>query len=164
MLAGTYIAMNGIFFDAMVQSNIFLNSLPYTRKEIVAAKYIGAIVYMILSMGVAGIALYVFNYNYSLRDIAIAIGLSLIFIALVFPLFYLLKPIYIGTLIFIALIIMAAIMPPVFRFLAEHFTAIADFLMSLSTTTLYLSGAAISISFFLISWMVSQFIYLRKVF
>ncbi|WP_438350624.1 ABC-2 transporter permease [Paenibacillus sp. FA6] len=164
LLVSTYIPMNGYIYDEQVESNIFLNSLPYTRKEIVDAKYIGAIAYMILSIGIAGIILYVFNYDYTIRDIAIAVGLFFIFVAFAFPLFYILKPGYIGMAILIGLIFFAVVLPPIFRFLAEHLTTITDFLTSLSTTTLYLSGAAISISLYLISWMVSQFIYQRKVF
>lgn len=63
LLAGTYIPLNGYIYDEQAESNILPNSLPYTRKEIVAAKYIGAIAYMILAIGVAGIILYLFNYN-----------------------------------------------------------------------------------------------------
>ena len=164
LMAGMYIPINGYIYDERVESNIFLNSLPYTRKEIVAAKYIGAIAYMILSIGIAGIILKVFNYDYMIRDIAIAAGLFLIFVAFAFPLFYILKPGYIGLAILIGVIFFAVVLPPIFRFLAEHLTTITDFLTSLSTITLYLSGAAISISFYLISWMVSQIIYQRKVF
>lgn len=164
LMAGTYIPLNGYIYDERVESNILLNSLPYTRKDIVAAKYIGAIAYMILSIGIAGIILYVFNYDYTIRDIAIAAGLFLIFVAFAFPLFNILKPGYIGIAILIGVLFCAVVVPPIFRFLAEHLTTITDFLTSLSTTTLYLSGAAISISLYLISWMVSQFIYQRKVF
>lgn len=55
LMASMYIPLNGYIYDEQVESNILLNSLPYTRKEIVAAKYIGAIAYMIVSIGVASI-------------------------------------------------------------------------------------------------------------
>lgn len=164
LLASTYIPVNGYIYDEQVESNILLNSLPYTRKEIVAAKYIGAIAYMILSIGVASIILYVFNFDFIVRDIMIAVGLFFIFTAFAFPLFYILKRGYIGAIFLVGLIILAIVLPPLFRFLAEHLTAITDFLTSLSTTTLYLSGAVISIILYVISWMTSQFIYQRKVF
>lgn len=95
---------------------------------------------------------------------AIGAGLFFVFAALTFPLFYVLKPGYIGTAIIIGFVMSAAIIPPIVQFLAKHFTAITDFLTSLSAATLYLSGAAISIGLYLISWMVSQFIYQRKAF
>lgn len=164
LLASTYIPLNSFIFDEQVESNILLNSLPYTRKEIVAAKYIGAITYMILSIGVASVILYIFNYEFTINDITIAIGLFFIFTAFAFPLFYILKPGYIGIAVLVGMIIVAVILPPLFRFLTEHLTAITEFLASLSTATIYLSGAVISIGLYLISWMVSQFIYQRKVF
>ncbi|WP_156858086.1 ABC-2 transporter permease [Oceanobacillus sp. AG] len=163
-LASTYIPLNGYIYDEQVESNILLNSLPYTRKEIVAAKYIGALAYMILSIGIASIILYLFNYEFMIRDISIAIGLFFIFSAFAFPLFYILKPGYIGAVVLVGVIITAVVLPPFFRFLAENLTVITDFLTSLSTITLYLSGAVISIMLYLTSWMVSQFIYQRKVF
>lgn len=164
LLASMYIPLNGYIYDEQVESNILLNSLPYTRKEIIAAKYIGAVAYMILSIGVASIILYIFNFDFSIRDITIAMGLFFSFAAFAFPLFYILKPGYIGTVVLVGMIILAVTLPPIFRFLTEHLTAITDFLTSLSTTTLYLSGAAISISLYLFSWTISQFIYQRKVF
>lgn len=164
LLAGIYVPLNGYIYDEQIESNILLNSLPYTRKEIVAAKYIGAIAYMILSISVAGIILYVFNYDFMIRDITIAMGLFFIFSAFAFPLFYILKRGYIGIVALAGTIILAAVLPPLFRFLTKHLTTITDFLTSLSTTALYLSGAALSIILYLTSWMVSQFIYQRKVF
>lgn len=163
-LAAAYIPMNGYIYDGQVESNILLNSLPYTRKEIVSAKYIGAIAYMILTIAVASAILYVFNYNFMIRDIAIATGLFCIFSAIAFPLFYLLKIDYIVVVGLVGMVISAVVLPPLFRLLTERLPTITDFLTSLSTTTLYLSGAAISIILYLISWMVSQFIYQRKVF
>jgi ABC-2 type transport system permease protein len=164
LLAGAYIPLNGYIYDEQVESNILLNSLPYTRKEIISAKYIGAIAYMILAIAVASIILYVFNFDFTIGDITIAMGLFFIFSAFAFPLFYILKPGYIGAVALVGMIISAIVLPPLFRFLTEHLTTITDFLTSLSTTTIYLSGAAISIGLYLISWMVSQFIYQRKVF
>ena len=164
LIASLYIPLNGYMYDEQVESNILLNSLPYTRKEIVAAKYIGSVVYMILSIVVAGIILYLFNFDFIFQDIATAAGLFFFFAAITFPLFYILKPGFIGGFVMIGLIVSAVVLPPVLRFLAEHLAGITAFITSLSTTVLYLSGAVISISLFLISWLVSQLIYQRKVF
>lgn len=164
LMAGVFIPLNAYIFDQQTKSNILLNSLPYTRKEIVAARYLGAIVYMILSIILAGVILYVFQFDYTMRDVAIGAGLFCLIAAFAFPLFYFLKAEYIFLAAFIGFIALTIILPPVFRFLAEHLTSITDFITSLSTSTLYLSGAAIAIGLYLISWVVSQFIYQRKVF
>lgn len=99
-----------------------------------------------------------------IRDIAIAAGLFFLFTAFAFPLFYILKPSYIGVVALVSLIVLAVILPPITQFLLEHLTAIMNFLTSLPIATLYLSGAAISISLYLLSWLLSQFIYQRKAF
>ncbi|UUI03924.1 ABC-2 transporter permease [Oceanobacillus jeddahense] len=164
LMASVFIPLNAYIFDQQSKSNILLNSLPYTRKEIVAARYIGAIVYMILSIALAGGILYIFQFDYMIRDMAIAAGLFCLIASFAFPLFYFLKAEYIFIAAFIGFIASTIILPPVFRFLAEHLTTITDFITSLSTSTLYLSGAAIAIGLYLISWVVSQFIYQRKVF
>ena len=164
LMASMYIPLNGYIYDEQVESNILLNSLPYTRKEIVAAKYIGALAYMVLSIGVASIIFYIFSYDFLIKDISIAMGLFFIFTAIAFPLFYILKPGYIGAVVMVGFLFLAVVIPPVFQFLTKHLTAITDFLTSMSTTTLYLSGAATCIIIYLISWMVSQSVYQRKVF
>ncbi|WP_077604635.1 ABC-2 transporter permease [Oceanobacillus sojae] len=164
LVAGAYISANAYVYDGMAESNILLNSLPYTRKLIVASRYIGAMVYMILSMAMAGGVLYLFDYGYNMMDIAIAAGLFFIFAAFAFPLFYILKPAYIGVVMFIGMIVLAIGFQPAARFLEEHLATITNFIAGLSTTMLYFSGAAIAIGLYLISWVISQFIYQRKVF
>lgn len=164
LLAGAYIPINGIHFDAMVNSNILLNSLPYTRKEIVSAKYIGAVVYMVVFIAFAGVTLFIANYDFSIHDITVALSLSLILIAVVFPLFYLLNPALIGSLILISLAVMAAILPSVFNYVASNFTAITEFFTGLSKGTMYLGGVVIVIGLYMLSWLVSQHIYRQKVF
>ncbi|GIO23389.1 ABC-2 transporter permease [Oceanobacillus sp. J11TS1] len=162
LLASIFIPINAYIYDEQAETNILLNSLPYTRQEIVAARYIGAIAYMILSIGVAGIILYLCNYGYTIRDIVIAVGLFFVFSALSFPLFYILKPGYIGLAVFVSFIVLAVVLPPIVQFLAENLTTITNFLTNLSAFTLYLSGATIAIGLYLLSWIFSRTIYLRK--
>ncbi|MFD1417124.1 ABC-2 transporter permease [Oceanobacillus jeddahense] len=164
LVASIFLPLNAYINEEKTKINILWNSLPYTRKEIVAAKYVGAVLFMILSMGAAGAILYIFNYHYTLRDIAIAAGMFLIFAAFTFPLFYILKPGYIGIAIMIGFLVFSFALSFIVPFVTENFTAIIHFLAGFSTLTLYLSGAIIAISLYLISWTVSQFIYQRKVF
>lgn len=164
LLASTFIPANAYVYDSMTESNVLLNSLPYTRKEIVASRYIGAVVYMVISIVLAGVVLYLTNFGFEVKDMAIAAGLFFILAAFAFPLFYILKPAYIGIAIFIGMIVLAIGFQPASRLLAKHLTTMTDFIASLSTTTLYLSSAAIAIGLYLLSWTASQLIYQRKVF
>ncbi|GGP13045.1 ABC-2 transporter permease [Oceanobacillus neutriphilus] len=164
LVASIFLPLNAYINEEKTKINILWNSLPYTRREIVAAKYVGAALFMVLSIGVAGIILYIFNYSYTIRDMAIGAGLFFIFAAFTFPLFYILKPGYIGTAIMIGFLVFSFVLSSIVPFLTENLTVIIHFLTSLSSLTLYLSGAIIAISLYLLSWTISQFVYQRKVF
>lgn len=53
VFAGFFIPINAYSYDEKVETNILLNSLPYTRTQIIASRYIGAIFYMAVSIGIA---------------------------------------------------------------------------------------------------------------
>lgn len=164
ILTSIFIPMNAFMYDEQAESNILLNSLPYTRKEIVASRYVGGIVYLILTMGVVAGVMYFFDFSFGIRDIVIAAILSLIIFGLAFPFFYIIKPGYIGIVALVGIIVSAIIYQPVLDFLSENLTSLIDFVTSFSTSTIYLGSAGIAIVLYLISWLVSQLIYQRKTF
>src|SRR5699024_12449735 len=81
-----------------------------TRKEIIAARYIGAVVYMILAVGFTSLALFLFDKSFSLTDIAIGSVLFLLFVALAFPLFYIFEG-NITLIIMISFILLVGLVP-----------------------------------------------------
>ncbi len=164
LVASIFIPFNAYAYDEKVEANVLLNSLPYTRTEIIAARYLGAITYMVLAMGVASLALFVFNKPFAITDIAIGGGLFLVFAAFTFPLFYILKPGYITTVILCTFILLAGIGPTIVLFLAEQLTAITDFIVNLSIVALYTGATVVIISLYALSWGVTTIIYKRKVF
>jgi len=164
LVASIFIPFNTFGYDEKVKTNILLNSLPYTRNEIIASRYIGAIVYMLLSIGLTSLALYLFNKPFTITDIAIGCSLFLLFVAFTFPLFYVLKPGHITTVVLISFIILAGIGPPIVMFLAEHLTAITRFINALSMTEIYIAGTVIVMVAYALSWGLTTFIYQRKAF
>ncbi|ADU32086.1 ABC-2 transporter permease [Evansella cellulosilytica] len=164
LVASLFIPFNAYSYDEKAETNILLNSLPYTRKEIIAARYLGSIFYTLLAFAVTGVTLFLFNKPFTLTDIAIGGGLFLIFAAFTFPLFYILKPGHIATVVIIIFLALAAVGPHVFRFLAEHFTTITAFLNNLTTEVLYVGAAAIILTLYAISWVFTTIIYQRKAF
>ncbi|HAM81985.1 ABC-2 transporter permease [Ornithinibacillus bavariensis] len=164
LIASIFIPFNTYAYDEKVETNILLNSLPYTRTEIIASRYLGAIIYMVLAIGVTSLTFFVFNKPFTMTDIAIGGGLFLVFAAFTFPLFYIFKPGYISTVVLISFILLAGIGPSIVLFLAEHLTAITDFLVNLSVPALYIGAAVIIITFYAVSWGVTTFIYQRKAF
>lgn len=164
LIASIFIPFNAFAYDEKAETNILLNSLPYTRKEIIASRYLGAIVYMVLTIGVTSLALFAVNKTFTITDIAIGCGLFLLFSALTFPLFYILKPGHITMVVLISFILLAGIGPPIVMFLAEHLTAITDFIVSLSTPALYTGATLVIMTLYAVSWVVTTIIYKRKAF
>ncbi|KON88847.1 multidrug ABC transporter permease [Sporosarcina globispora] len=164
LVASIFIPFNTYAYDEKAETNILLNSLPYTRREIIASRYLGAILYMILSIGIASLALAAFNKPFSFTDIAIGSGLFLLFAAFTFPLFHLLKSGYITTAVLISFLLLTYLSGPIVSFVNENLTVITDFIFSLSIQTLYVGAAAVIMTFYAVSWGVTTFIYQRKAF
>lgn len=164
LIASIFIPFNSFYYDEKAETNILLNSLPYRRKEIIAARYLGAIIYMALSIGVTSLALFVSNKPFTITDIAIAGGLFLLFAALTFPLFYIFKSGHIFSIVLISFILLTGIGLPIVMFLAEHLTAITDFIVSLSIPVLYTGTAVVVMGLYVISWGITTIIYQQKAF
>ncbi len=164
LIASIFIPFNTYAYDEKVETNILLNSLPYTRTEIIASRYLGAIVYMVIAIGVTSLALLVFNKPFTMIDIAIGSSLFLLFAAITFPLFHIFKPGYISAVVMISFLLLAAIGPAIVLFLAEHLTAITDFINSLSVPVLYIGATLVIMLLYLISWGTTTVIYKRKAF
>ncbi|GAA0463774.1 ABC-2 transporter permease [Alkalibacillus silvisoli] len=157
-----YIPFNAFYYDEKAETNILLNSLPYTRKEIIASRYLGAIVYMLLAVGLTCLFLLAFNKSFSLTEIAIGSGLFLLFAALTFPIFYIFKPGHLTTIVIIIFLAFAIVGQLAIRSIDELLPAVTDFMQNTSNTVLYTGGAAIIITAYLLSWVASTAIYLRK--
>jgi len=164
LVASIFIPFNAYAYDEKAETNILLNSLPYTRKEIIASRYLGALVYMILSIGLTSLALIIFNKSFALSDIAIAVGLFLLFVSFTFPMFYIFKTGYISAVIMISFILLAGIGPAIVIYLAEHLTVITAFIINLSIATIYIGAALIIMLGFILSMSITTAIYQRKAF
>ncbi len=162
LVASIFIPFNAFAYDEKVETNILLNSLPYTRKEIIASRYIGAMIYMILAIGVTSLELFLFGIPFRLTDIAVACCLFLLFSAFTFPLFYIFKPGYIYSVVLISFLLLAGIGPPIVIFLMDNITVVADFIINLSTTVMYMGSAVIIIFLYTASWGITTYIYQRK--
>lgn len=157
LVASIYIPFNTYGYDEKAETDILLNSLPYTRKEIISSRYLGAIVYMFLSIAVTSLTLFVFNKPFTITDIVISSGLFLLFVALTFPIFQLFKSGYLTIVVLISFIVLTKIAGPIVPF-------ISDFIVKIPLQLLYMS-AVITISIiYAISWGISTAIYQRKVF
>lgn len=163
LVASIFIPFNAYAYDEKAETNILLNSLPYTRKEIIGSRYISAIVYMVLSIGLVSFGLFVFDKPFTMTDLAFGSGLFLSFVALTFPLFYIFRG-NISMIVMMIFIFSAFVGPLTVKFLAEHLPVITDFIASLSTPALYTSIGAVIVILYAASWSVTMIIYQRKAF
>ncbi|WP_010274388.1 ABC-2 transporter permease [Paenibacillus senegalensis] len=164
LVACIFIPFNAYAYDEKAETNILLNSLPYTRTEIIASRYLGAILYMAVSIGITSLALLVFNKMFTWTDIAIAVGLFLLFASLTFPLFQILKPGYISTVVLMGFILTSLGFLRMSRHLPEYAAAISEFMDTFSDPVLYTGAAVVVMAVYAVSWGVTTIIYQRKAF
>lgn len=163
-VASIFIPFNAYAYDEKAEANILLNSLPYTRNEIIASRYLGAVIYMILAIGGTCLALLAFNKAFTIEDMAMGGGIFLAFAAFTFPLFYIFKPGHITTVLMITFVLLTGMGPHLLNLIAEDLSLITGFIASLSNPALYTGAAVIILALYGISWGVTTFIYQRKAF
>ncbi len=164
LMASLFIPFNAFAYDAKAATNILLNSLPYTRSEIIASRYLGAVIYMVVSISIASLALFVSSISYTWTDIAIASALFLIFAAITFPLFYIFNPGVIFYVVLFSFILLAGIGPPIARYLLEQLPAVTEFLSRISTPVIYVGSGLAVLIIYIVSWTFTTFVYQRKAF
>lgn len=164
LVASILIPFNTLTYDEKAETNILLNSLPYTRKEVIASRYLGAIIYMLGAIGVTSLLLLIFNKPFSVADMALGCGLFLLFATFTFPLFYIFKPGFISSVVLICFLLAVFLGPYIISFLTEHFTAITQFLDLLPTPVLYTGAVMVVLTLYAVSWGVTTLLYQRKAF
>lgn len=164
LLASIIIPVNTIAYDEKPETNILMNSLPYTRNEIIASRFLGTIVFIMLATGVTSVLMYVFNRSFSTTDIAISSSLALLLLSLYLLMSYIIKPGYSAPTALVSFLVLAGIVPPIVSYLGERLTSVTDFLLNLPVPIFYTSALLLGIVFYGTSWSVTSFIYRRKAF
>ncbi len=147
--------------------NILLNSLPYTRKEIVSSKYIGAIVFTVTIIVITYLGSFLLNgENIAVvwKEILLIMGLVMITLALILPLSYKFKSQYLA----IASIVLFGIYLFIITFIIPHFNdsvrQLIHKFMILPEVQMYMITIIPIIILYVGSWLLSVRIYERKVF
>ncbi|MEJ8777355.1 ABC-2 transporter permease [Pseudogracilibacillus sp. ICA-222130] len=164
LVASIFIPFNAFAYDEQAETNILLNSLPYTRKEIIAARYLGALVYMLLSVALTAITLLIFNKPFTMEQIGFGISMFVLFAACSFPLFNILKQGYISLVLLISFLFLVGIVPKWVDKLLPHIPTIINFITNLSNLVLYGSVLLFTLILYIVSWMLSTYLYQRKTF
>ncbi|MFJ7953758.1 ABC-2 transporter permease [Lysinibacillus sp. NPDC096418] len=154
-------------FDEKDNINILLNSLPYTRKEIVGSKYIGALLFTLLFVIVMYVGDFLLNGNNVLflwKEMMLIISLVMITTSFIIPFLYRFKMQYFH----IALGVLAAIWLFTITFFIKNLHDVLSELtrkfLTLQETQIYLIAIVTVILIYMGSWLLSIRIYEKKVF
>jgi len=162
--------------DEKNKSEVMLNSLPVTRKDIVLAKYISIIVYLVIGLGSLGAMALVFRLPIipltprllNGTDLLASILLVFLAVAVYFPLYF--KFGAAALRIFTILLFLSFFFIPrmVVEYYMEHPEApVFQFLQHLLEQPLFVPAAMILIFIFIIitvSYFISKKVYLQKEF
>lgn len=159
------ITMDVFTKDEKPSANLLWNALPYTRKEIVSSKYIGALVHIFLVLLTIFIGNWIIHRELiQWEQIVLVTSIVLIFFSFVFPFSYLFKSQYIliasGVLFVLYLIAINMFLPNLNDIIRE----IIQMVLSLENYQLYLLVFLAVVVLYISSWMLSIRIYSRKVF
>lgn len=164
LVSSIFIPFNTLTYDERADTDILLNSLPYTRKEIIASRYLGAIVYSALSIGLVSFLLFLFQRSFTVKDILIGVGMFLLFVAISFPIYFFVKHGNVTLFLLIGFLVIAWLSGPIVSFIMKHFPEFVNYVISLSEFHMFLLGFVIVVIFYILSWIITAFIYERKVF
>ncbi|MFY0520800.1 ABC-2 transporter permease [Lysinibacillus sp. UGB7] len=159
--------MSACSFDEKDNINILLNSLPYTRKEIVASKYIGALLFTMLFVIVMYVGDFILNGNkasFLVKEMLLIIGLVMITTSFLLPFLYKFKMQYLHMAL-VALVVIYLITISFFiRNLHDVVRELTQKILTLQEIQLYFFAILLVIVLYIGSWLLSIRIYERKVF
>lgn len=159
------IIMSAFASDEKTSINTLLNSLPYTRKEIVSSKYIGAFIFLSLVVFTIFIGNLVIHKEITIwKEILFIICLVMVTISLFFPFSYKFKSQYllIGTLVLFVLYL--TVVNFIFQNINDKIREFVGMLLALQSSQLYLLVGFIVTALYVCSWLLSIRIYSKKIF
>jgi len=158
------IIMNAFQTDETSSANLLLNSLPYTRKEIVSSKYIGALIFIFLTLLTIFIGNWMIHREIMQWEILLFItSIVMGLISFAFPFSYLFNSKYLligfGG-VFVVYMVTLSFIPN----LNDRVREVVQTVLSLDNSLFYL-GIILSVGLlYVLSWILSIRIYSRKVF
>ncbi len=158
--------LNAFAYDEKDNANMLLNSLPYTRKEIVSSKYIGSLIFTTIFVFMIYAGDFLINGNGGLfiwKEMLFIIGLVMVAISFMFPISYKFKTHYLlialGVLLGIYMFTISLLVPinDILREIARKF-------LTLQETQMYSIAIITTVILYIGSWLLSIRIYEKKVF
>jgi len=158
--------MNAFSSDEKDNANILLNSLPYTRKEVVNSKYIGALIFTSIFIIFTYVGNFLLNREEAMflwQDILLIIGLVMVGVSFMFPFSYKFKSQY----LLMALIALFGIYMLTIKIFPNFNNTLGELIskfMTLQETQMYFVAIFTIVILYIGSWLLSIRIYERKAF
>ncbi|CAM3500424.1 ABC-2 transporter permease [Marinicrinis lubricantis] len=159
------IIMNAYIQDEKSSTHMLLNSLPYSRREIVSSKYIAALLFTFIV--VATIFLGKFAIHREIMDwkqLLLIVSIVMISISLIFPFSYQFQSRYLYTASIVAFGIYLFVINFVIPNLNDRIRGLTKTLLDLPHFDFYLITCVSAIVLYSGSWILSIRIYKNKVF
>ncbi len=158
------IIMNAFQTDETSSANLLLNSLPYTRKEIVSSKYIGALIFIFLTLLTIFIGNWMIHREIMQWEVLLFItSIVMGLISFAFPFSYLFNSKYLligfGG-VFVIYMVTLSFIPN----LNDRVREVVQTVLSLDNSLFYLAIILSAALLYVLSWILSIRIYSRKVF
>lgn len=167
VMISSLFVMNSHYYDEKDKANMLLNSLPYTKKEIVSSKYIEALLSAVIVILLFVIGQYVVDsslVNFSFIQIISCFLGTMIFTAFYLPFFYKFTQQYIliGFSAVIVLVVISA--RPITEFVVSNFPETIQTLQEMATFQIYSMVTILVLIIYGFSWILSIKIYSNKAF
>ncbi|WP_163581443.1 ABC-2 transporter permease [Gracilibacillus saliphilus] len=145
--------------------NKLLNSLPYTRREIVSSKYIGAIIFTLLvalAMIIGGALIH--REIPAWKEIMLMVSLSLLAVSFIFPFSYKFKSQYILKAFLVLFVVYLLVMSIFIHNLNDILREFVQTILTLQDPSVFLVMILSIMVLYIFSWLLSIRIYRNKVF
>lgn len=167
VMISSLFVINSHYYDEKDKANILLNSLPYSRKEVVSSKYIGALLFAVIVMLVYVIGQYFVDssfVNLSYKQIISCFIGTMLFTAFYLPFFYKFTQQYLLVAFSGFFVIVIITVQPISEFIMSNFQETIQLLQSMATIQLYSIMTILVIIIYSFSWILSIKIYSNKAF
>ncbi|WP_307893145.1 ABC-2 transporter permease [Bacillus swezeyi] len=159
------ISMNAFSIDEKSSIHILLNSLPYTRKEIVSSKYIVVALFTFMVAACIFIGNIIIHGEFILwKEILLMVAIVIVAASFMLPFCYKFKSNYLLIASIVAFGVYLLAVNFVFHNLNDKMREFIHMLLTLQNTPLYLIVAISVITLYGCSWLLSVRIYRNKVF
>ncbi|WP_044641802.1 ABC-2 transporter permease [Risungbinella massiliensis] len=168
VIVSSMFVINSHYYDERGQTNLLLNSLPYSRKQIIGSKYIGGLIFTtITTLATIGIYSVAQLLGYpvaipSLENVLLIYLLVMLFTAFYLPIFYKFTQRYLISIFSLLYILMMALAKNLYSFFADKIPNIGSVFASVSNWQLFLMATMFIFVIYAISWFISIRIYENK--